>query len=165
MNSEKMIDLCFFKNIPVNQIEFENEEYEKIDISESKMNDIIQLVNDNAEKFKAEIIFACRNKINFDYTFGNDEEDNTFFEETLKPYIKSYMSREEYQEKVNKISIDNYNKEMEKIIDYNKLFSDTDIKITVRPDEFVIEISDGGLFADPIDVIFDYTLEVQDILE
>lgn len=165
MNSEKMLDLCFFKNIPVNQIEFENEEYEIIDISESKMNDIIQLVNDNAEKFKAEIIFACRNKINFDYTFGNDEEDNTFFEETLKPYIKSYMSREEYQEKVNKISIDNYNKEMEKIIDYNKLFSDTDIKITVRPDEFVIEISDGGLFADPIDVIFDYTLEVQDILE
>lgn len=79
--------------------------------------------------------------------------------------MKSSMSREEYQEKVNKINIVSYKEEMKKIIDYNKLFSDTDIKITVRPGKFVIEISDSGLFDDPIDIVFDYTLEVQDVWE
>lgn len=55
--------------------------------------------------------------------------------------MKSSMSREEYQEKVNKINIVNYKEEMKKIIDYNKLFDD------------------------PIDIVFDYNLEVQDIWE
>ena len=165
MNSEKKIDLCFFKNIPINQIEFEDEDYEEIDFSENKLNEIVQLVNNNKERFEDEIISACRNKIDFDYTLGSDEEDNTFFEETLKPYMKSPISRDEYQEKVNKINTDNYKEEMKKIIDYNKLFYDEDIKITIRPDEFVIEISDGGLFDDPIDIVFDYNLEVQDVWE
>ena len=73
-------------------------------------------------------------------------------------------SREEYQNNIDKVNKNNYSEEMKEIIDYEKLFSNMSVSISVG-DEFIVEISDGWLFDDPISIVFDYTLSVEDVWE
>ena len=160
MNNEEKFNLGFFKNIALNNVNFEEGE----DLGKEKLKQIINLVNDNRKKFENDIIFACHNKIDFGYTFGSNEKDDEFFEETLKPYLIIPTSREEYQNNIDKVNKNNYSEEMKEIIDYEKLFSNMSVSISVG-DEFIVEISDSWLFDDPISIVFDYTLSVEDVWE
>lgn len=183
MNNNEVFDLAFFKNISMDEVSIDKE----IVDGDVKLKNIINLINNNKEKFEDIVINSCSNILDFDFTQGSDEDDDMFFEDYFEEYLLKDINREEYQEIVNKYHHDVYeacinnknpdgcgiiidesvNKElfidkMRQVIDYGKLFSDIPITITVS-DDFKIEISDDGLFTEPIVIVFDYEMNVTDV--
>jgi len=183
MNNNELFNLGFLKNIPMGKVEFEDENGEFIDANEEskkKLNNIINLIKENKEKFENWIIASCSSAINYDYCVGDAEEEDDFFEQCFKPYLLQEMTREEYQKNVELIEkrtyeeakkSDNffleksmkYAQEMRKIFDYDKFFANNLVQGIVVGNEFSIEISDYDLIIDPIVIEFNYDLEVENV--
>lgn len=175
-------DLAFFKNIPMDVVEYE---YINEEEGYKKFLQFIELVKENQEKFENGIIDSCDGAIDYDYTFGDSQTDDEYFKDDIGKYLLKPMSREEYQsftlnckknvydacKKKNTDVIDKedfynfYTKPMREILDFNRLFGDTTVKVVVvGKEELSIEFTNNNIFNDSYCVIFDYDLNVIDVL-
>lgn len=186
---EDAFDIAFFKNVSMKKVEFGDGLSEAE--GKEKLANIIKTANDNKEEFEDSIISACQNTLAFDITTGDNEEDDELFDNCFKESLLQPISREEYQEIVNKCNADVYKatreknnksetggyvvneadfkefyiEKMRKIVDYAKIFRNSAKIIVVEKNRFSIEISDGFLFDNPIVVVFDYNMKVIDVQE
>ena len=147
------ITLPLFGKIERSNIGFNLEEKEE---SDELIQEILSLISKNKEKFEKSVIETCYNKISFDFTLGSDEEDDELFDEYIKPYLVQPLSREEYQEKMYNVGVENMEQELREIIDFQRFFENIQASLYISDDDFNIEISDDGLFSDPLVIVFDY---------